>query len=201
MSSALHSGKFCDLFYLNTRLLSRKLCSPRLFPFGNEKEVAFTPLPPPFLLTSWIPGLFVIYVADSTTYFLLQHSVVRREKPLKSLVTFSQTLYPIFAVEAHILRYLPYINSVDKPNFRPKTDTRSPRNKGERMRNLRIWNWKKCVCSYVWFKSLRHVAMVAKFLNDNKPKRRRRRRRRRRYFYLARVTPTVTKTDILRGPR
>ena len=27
------------------------------------------------------------------------------------------------------------------------------------------------------------------------------RRRRRRYFYLARVTLTVTKTDILRGPR
>ena len=26
-------------------------------------------------------------------------------------------------------------------------------------------------------------------------------RRRRRYFYLARVTLTVTKTDILRGPR
>ena len=24
---------------------------------------------------------------------------------------------------------------------------------------------------------------------------------RRRYFYFARVTPTVTKTDILRGPR
>ena len=47
MSRALHSGNFRDLFYLNTRLLSRKLCSQRLFPFGNEKEVAFTPLPAP----------------------------------------------------------------------------------------------------------------------------------------------------------
>ena len=28
----------------------------------------------------------------------------------------------------------------------------------------------------------------------------RRRRRRRRYFYMVRVPPTVTKTDILRGP-
>ena len=47
----------------------------------------------------------------------------------KSLVTFSSTLYRNCAVEAHILRYLPYVNSIDQPNFRPKTDTRSPRNK------------------------------------------------------------------------
>ena len=26
-------------------------------------------------------------------------------------------------------RYLPYVNSIDQPNFRPKTDTRSPQNK------------------------------------------------------------------------
>ena len=84
----------------------------------------------------------------------------------KSLVTFSQTLYPICAVEAHILRYLPYVNSIDKPNFRSKTDARSPQNKFPFQEKVSVgairvilWtsnlsgleNQKTCVRSFDWF--------------------------------------------------
>ena len=84
----------------------------------------------------------------------------------KSFVTFSQTLYPNCAVEAHILRYLPYVNSIDKPNFRPKTDTRSPQNKFRFQTQVSVctisvilWtsnlsgfgNQKTCVCSFDLF--------------------------------------------------
>ena len=45
---------------------------------------------------------------------------------------------------------------------------------------------------FLWKNARYQIAGMALYLED---------RRRRSYFYLARVTPTVTKTDVLRGPR